>query len=150
MVSINAALANGCLANPVTGEVIERHPDCYILAAANTFGRGGSTQYVGRNALDAATLDRFVLATLFVTYDTDLENDIAAARLSASQANALLAWVGVVRGRVEHHRLRRVVSTRLVVNAVKALARGRSLADVQRRFFVDWSADEVAKVAVEC
>jgi len=146
MVSINAALANGVLCNPVTGELIERHEQCFILGAANTFGRGGSTQYVGRNALDAATLDRFVLATLFVNYDTDLENDLAVSSLGEVKANELLAWVGCLRGRVEYNRLRRVISTRLVVNATKAMARGCSLAEVKKRFFVDWSKDEVAKV----
>jgi MoxR-like ATPase len=146
IVSVNAALANGVLCNPVTGEVIERHADCLIVTAANTFGTGGSTQYVGRNALDAATLDRFVLATLLVTYDTDLEADIAGSLLNSTKSNALLAWVGVLRGRVEYNRLRRVISTRLVVNAAKAMAKGCTLDDVKKRLFVSWSPDEIAKV----
>jgi hypothetical protein len=41
LVSINAALANGQLSNPVTGEVIQRHLNCYTPDAANTWGRGG-------------------------------------------------------------------------------------------------------------
>jgi MoxR-like ATPase len=69
MVSVNAALANGMLCNPVTGEVIERHADTIIVTAGNTYGRGGDMVYVGRNALDGATTDRFVLSKLFVSYD---------------------------------------------------------------------------------
>jgi cobaltochelatase CobS len=68
MVAINAALANGVLANPVNGKIHVRHKDTIIIAAANTYGLGGDVMYVGRNQLDAATLDRFILGTLFVNY----------------------------------------------------------------------------------
>jgi hypothetical protein len=39
-----------------------------------------------------------------------------------------------------------VASTRLVVNGVKALRKGKTLDAVKKRYFQDWSADEVAKV----
>ena len=97
LVSINAALANGILCNPVNGEVIERHPDCLIVTAGNTFGRGGDMVYVGRNALDGATLDRFVLARLHVDYDTELESDLALAGLDSSRAASLTTWVKELR-----------------------------------------------------
>jgi len=146
MVAVNAALANGFLANPVNGQVYERHRDSFILGAANTWGRGGDTQYVGRNQLDAATLDRFVLSTLRVTYDRDLERDLARGALSEAQADELLAWLDVLRTRIGEHRLRRIASTRLVVNGAAAMGKGATLADVKTRYFQDWSADEVAKV----
>lgn len=149
MVAVNAALANGELCNPVTGVVHKRHANCYILAAANTWGRGGDQMYVGRNQLDAATLDRFVLATLFITYDTDLESTLATSSLSGELANELLAWVELLRGRIGNYRLRRVASTRLVVNGIKALAKGRALDKVKARYFQDWSTDEKAKVGHE-
>jgi MoxR-like ATPase len=145
MVAINAALANGVLANP-NGRLHVRHPNCYILAAANTWGRGGDTQYVGRNQLDAATLDRFVLSTIRVTYDSDLERDLARGALAESQADELLAWVDTLRTRIAENRLRRIASTRLVVNGVAAMRKGKTLGDVKTRYFQDWSADELAKV----
>ncbi len=147
MVAINAALANGVLANPVNGKVHVRHASTIIIAAANTWGRGADHQYVGRNQLDAATLDRFVLATLHVLYDGGLETQIARSMLSEVQADELLAWVNALRERITDNRLRRVASTRLVVSAGKALAKGKSLADVKRRFHQDWSRDELVKVA---
>lgn len=146
MVSVNAALANGELANPVTGEVIKRHADCIIIAAANTYGRGGDMMYVGRNALDAATLDRFVLSTLFVDYDTALELDIMKASLSDGQVEELIAWVSDLRDKIANNRLRRVASTRLVEQSVKAMASGKGLDDVKARYFQNWSKDELAKV----
>jgi midasin (ATPase involved in ribosome maturation) len=146
LVSVNAALANGVLCNPVTGELIERHPDCLIVTAANTYGRGGDMVYVGRNALDGATLDRFVLAKLNVGYDTDLEYDLAHAALDASDAKALVAWVNSLRERIAASRLRRIASTRLVEQATKAMKAGKTLDDVKARFFQDWSNDEKSKV----
>jgi len=69
LIVINSALANGYMAFP--HETIDRHPDFRIIAAANTWGKGADLQYVGRNALDAATLDRF--DNIFFDYDQKLE-----------------------------------------------------------------------------
>jgi MoxR-like ATPase len=148
MVSINAALANGMLCNPVTGEVIERHPDTLIIAAGNTWGRGGDMVYVGRNALDGATLDRFVLTTLTVNYDTELEREIAGQYLGIQEEkiDALVAWVAELRESIRSARLRRIASTRLIIQASMALNVGRSMHQVKDRYFQSWSADEVAKI----
>lgn len=69
LIVINSALANGYMAFP--HETIDRHPDFRIVAAANTWGKGADLQYVGRNALDGATLDRF--DNIFFDYDRKLE-----------------------------------------------------------------------------
>jgi MoxR-like ATPase len=145
LVAVNAAMANGLMCNPITGQVHVRHKDCYILGAMNTWGRGGDAQYVGRNQLDAATLDRFVLTAVLVAYDRDLERDLARGALSEAQADELLSWVETLRGQITEHRLRRIASTRLVVNGAAAMRRGRTLGDVKKRYFQDWSADELAK-----
>jgi cobaltochelatase CobS len=145
MVSINAALANGVLANP-NGMIHNRHPRTIIIGAANTYGLGGDAMYVGRNQLDAATLDRFVLATVQLTYDEELEKSIAAVLDHATDAADLLGWVRGLRDCISENRLRRVASTRLVVRGVQALLAGRTIDDVKRRYFQSWSADEKAKV----
>jgi cobaltochelatase CobS len=146
MVAINAALANGVLSNPITGNQHKRHKDTYIIGAANTWGRGGDSMYVGRNQLDAATLDRFVLATLFVDYDGALEQRHAEARLSADEAGRLLDWIANLRRGIASNKLRRVASTRLVISAAAAMAAGRTLSDVRKRYHQDWSADEKSKI----
>ena len=69
----NAALANGHCAFP--DKVVKRHANCVIIAAANTFGLGGTSDYVGRVKLDAATLSRFVW--LDWQYDERLEKSLA-------------------------------------------------------------------------
>lgn len=69
LIAINSALANGYMAFP--HETIDRHPNFRMVAAANTWGKGSDLQYVGRNALDGATLDRF--DNVFFDYDRKLE-----------------------------------------------------------------------------
>lgn len=57
MTALNGALANGYCAFP--DKMVTRHPDCIIIAGANTVGSGGTIEYVGRLKQDAASLDRF-------------------------------------------------------------------------------------------
>jgi len=146
MVAVNAAIANGVLSNPINGKLYQRHAQTIIVGAANTYGRGGDHQYVGRNQLDAATLDRFVLTTVFVRYDTDLEGDIVRATLTNGHADELLNWIAELRGKITENRLRRIASTRLAVHGAAAMKRGRTIEDVRGRYLRDWSADELAKI----
>ncbi len=145
MVAINAALANGVLVTP-DGSTHHRHDKCIIVAAANTWGRGGDLMYVGRNQLDASTLDRFCLATIFVTYDEELESSLVKAALAKEAATELIEWITTLRSAISRNRLRRVASTRLVVSSIRALRAGKDLQTVKSRFLQDWSADEKAKV----
>lgn len=73
LVILNAAIANGYFDFPT--ERVEAHEDFRIVGAANTFGTGADIEYVGRNQLDAATLDRFALIRF--DYDPKVENAIA-------------------------------------------------------------------------
>jgi len=67
---LNSLLANGHCSFP--DKIIDKNPNFVCICACNTFGRGGNVEYVGRNRLDAATLDRFIVVD--VDYDKDLEN----------------------------------------------------------------------------
>lgn len=69
LVVINALLANGVCSFP--DRVVEKHPDFVLVAGANTIGQGADRQYVGRQQIDAATLDRFCL--LAWDYDARIE-----------------------------------------------------------------------------
>lgn len=59
LVAFNAALANGVMAFP--DGMIQRHPDCVVIAAANTSGLGATAEFTGRMKIDMATLDRFTV-----------------------------------------------------------------------------------------
>lgn len=69
MVIMNALLANGHC--PFPDGMVTKHPDFILLAGANTVGLGADKQYVGRNQLDKATIDRFVM--LEFPYDPVIE-----------------------------------------------------------------------------
>ena len=69
---LNSLLANGHCSFP--DKIVEKHKDFVCLCACNTYGKGGTMDYVGRNRLDAATLDRFIIVD--VDYDENLEKTL--------------------------------------------------------------------------
>jgi MoxR-like ATPase len=77
LVTINSVLANQ-FAGFHDG-TIERHPDFKVIAGANTVGQGGGRKLVGRNQLDEASLDRFVV----LLWQTDPAILAAQARVPA-------------------------------------------------------------------
>lgn len=73
LLAFNAALANGACAFP--DGIIPKHPGCFLIGAANTWGHGATNDYVGRMKMDAAFLNRFV----FVDFPYDEEMEMAIA-----------------------------------------------------------------------
>ena len=71
LIVLNSAIANGYFDFPAPIGNVVKHPDFRIVSAGNTFGLGASYQYVGRNQLDGASLDRF--AVVSVDYDKKIE-----------------------------------------------------------------------------
>lgn len=55
---LQAATANGWCAFP--DGMIKRHKDCLIIMGANTAGHGATSEYIARNKIDGATLDRYI------------------------------------------------------------------------------------------
>ena len=68
-VACNAAIDGTRAAFPLG--IVPKHTDSVFIAACNTFGLGANAKYVGRNRLDAATLNRFI--KLDWGYDPALE-----------------------------------------------------------------------------
>lgn len=75
LIHLNAAIANRYFDFPAPIGYVEAHPDFRVIAAGNTFGTGASYEYVGRNQLDAASLNRF--AVVKVDYSETIENNVA-------------------------------------------------------------------------
>jgi MoxR-like ATPase len=120
LVGLNAALSNGYVFFP-NGVMTKMHPDFRMVATANTFGNGASRQYVGRNQLDAATLDRFTV----ITWDIDDRIEEAISTISPTFGDR---WLRVVRA-VRHEaitqlELRAVVSPRATLRGATLLERG--------------------------
>ncbi len=119
LIVINSALANGYMAFP--HETIDRHPDFRIIAAANTWGKGADLQYVGRNALDAATLDRF--DNIFFDYDRHLEECLYPNE-------EILKFMWAFRDAVLKTKIPHVVSTRGIGKVYKKEINGIPVADI--------------------
>jgi hypothetical protein len=110
---VNALLANGYCSFP--DGIKQRSENFRCICACNTYGRGADRQYVGRNQLDAATLDRF--AVVDFDYDHELERTIAGND----------AWVRKVqryRERAFKLQMRVVISPRASIFGAKLLAAG--------------------------
>jgi MoxR-like ATPase len=160
LLAFNSALANDWYDFPDAN--IKRHEDFRVIAGANTFGTGADRQYVGRNQLDAASLDRY--AVLEWGYDEALEAAMIGADapkgapvprsiepLPAERVQAVaFQWVErvrKVRGAVGELKIRHVVSPRATVNGSRLLAAGFTWAEAEDA--VIWKgldADTRAKV----
>lgn len=75
LVILNAAIANRYFDFPAPIGFVKAHKDFRIIAAGNTTGHGADYEYVGRNQLDGASLDRF--AVVPIDYSKEIENGIA-------------------------------------------------------------------------
>ena len=75
LVILNAAIANRYFDFPAPIGYVEAHPDFRVIAAGNTVGHGADFEYVGRNQLDGASLDRF--AVVKIDYSVQIENSVA-------------------------------------------------------------------------
>lgn len=161
VVQVNSALANGHLHLPrhhdAARRTIKRHADTVIVAAANTWGTGPSAQYVGRSAIDAATLDRFALAMFYVGYDQAREfaylgakaPPIARAntpRNTSTDRQALADQILQIRAKVEDYKIRRIISTRSFIAAAKLSAIGYTNGQIIDRMLAAWTGEERAKV----
>lgn len=113
VLAFNAALSNDYMDFP--DKRITRHEKFYCIAAANTYGQGADRQYVGRNQLDAASLDRFVF--LDWKYDENLETALAGNEEWSS-------YVQMIRKVVEDLKLRHVISPRASMFGSKLLSKG--------------------------
>ena len=115
LVAFNAAVANGYWTFP-NGETVKAHGSFRAVAAANTWGKGADRAYQGRNALDAATLDRF--AKLAWDYDE-------AHELHISPRADWTKHVQKVRRACQTLSIQTVISPRASINGGKALNAGK-------------------------
>lgn len=124
---INASLANGQMAFP--DGMVKRHADFVCVASANTYGRGPDRAYVGRQQIDAATLDRFTVVPVDV--DQALEEAICRATGAPdSTVQQVLAYVRKLRSNAEAHKMPLVFSPRASHGMCKLLTAGLSIREV--------------------
>lgn len=125
LVAVHAALDNGLFDTPAG--LINRHPDFYFIAAANTWGNGATLDYMGRNHLDGATLDRFI--TIPMDYDEAFERNLVAEKHPDQKM-----WSEIViaaRAATQKLGIRHTISIRAHLQGAKLLDAGINLEKVK-------------------
>ena len=144
---LNNALSTGRLAFP--DGVIDRHADFTLIATANTVGHGATREFMGRQPLDAAFRDRFVIIDWPV--DEVLENNIAMAKaealgLSEPKARAWIDNVRKVRKGIDKSGQIKVLATpRATFKGIALLARGWDQTTVEDAVIWKGSPSEVKR-----
>lgn len=139
---INKAIANSAYTVPQrwTKPVVKKSRDFVLVAAANTFGHGADAMYVGRNQLDAATLDRFKVGLIQMDYNRDVELSLGSQELCD--------WSWKVREKIRANKLRRVMSTRVIENLSKMTERYKwGVKEWEAAYFTGWSEADRRLVA---
>ena len=113
LITINAAIANGYYDFPCGR--IYANENFRIVCAGNTYGTGADMIYVGRNVLDGATLDRFVVIEF--DYDERVERQL-------SYDDELYNFINALRKVIKENSLRYIISMRATINATKLLEVG--------------------------
>lgn len=113
---LNNLLSNGICSFP--DKKVEKHPNFVCICACNTYGRGASMDYIGRNKLDGATLDRFL--TINIDYDEELEEKLTNNK----------DWYTIIkkiRDNAERHGLKVIISPRASMQGADLLEAGFNL-----------------------
>lgn len=137
LLAANEALSNGSFV--AGGRRIDRHPDCVIIAGANTYGLGSTLEFTGRARLDAATLSRFPVKINF-GIDKKME-----AALSGNPA--LSAKIQQYREKCEMLGMKVQITPRHTIAAAQLVAGGVSEADAfNMTVFAGLTPDQIRKI----
>lgn len=141
------AWANQALANrraSFANGTVDAHEGFRFIGAANTYGTGATREYIGRQALDAATLDRFVMVE--VDYDTAYEAK-AAVKVAGPMGKLWAQRIWHYRKNATKHGVKIVLSTRAIVDGATMLAQGFTVPQVlDMRVFRGINPDQVTKL----
>lgn len=139
LLAANSALANGYSQFPDNPVPVRRNPDFRMIATANTYGSGADRVYIGRNQLDAASLDRFAMVR--VDYDLTLEQMFSGGN------QRWLEYVWKIRKTVNEKKIRHVVSSRAIKMGAEALNTGMNWNDVEEIYlFKGMSESDRSKI----
>lgn len=126
---------------------VPKHPDFRCVATANTYGRGADRQYVGRQQMDAATLDRFFVEDVMI--DEALETAICMATgAPKSDVDRVLTYVRKLRQSAESQSMRVVVSPRASIEMCRVMLKGIDFNHAaEGRIFKGMSKNDRSKLA---
>lgn len=129
---LNNLLSNDEIA--FSDKIIKKHSNFICICTANTYGRGATLEYMGRNRLDGATLDRFII--LKVGYDKNIEKTIC-------NNNKYLKLIEKLRKNAEKYALKIIISPRAIFNGADLLEAGFKIADVLEMVVFKGASDDI-------
>jgi energy-coupling factor transporter ATP-binding protein EcfA2 len=116
---LNMATAQGVIN---ADEMLRATDRWRVIATANTNGQGATLEYVGRNKMDEALLDRFSM----IHWDTDTKLERYIVRRvgwhDPAQGEELLSAVAMARANIDSYGLRCTLSMRSTIAMAKQLA----------------------------
>ena len=140
---LNQALANEYFYLPqrFDNPKVVKHKDFIAIAAANTYGNGATAIYSGRNALDAATLDRFRMGFVEMDYSSEVETKLVDSEI--------YEWGLNIRHLIKTYKLKRIMSTRVMLDATKMKRElNWSMSKIAKSYYSDWSQEEINRIGV--
>lgn len=118
---LNEATSNGVMSFP--DGMVKKHKDFHLIASANTYGLGATREYVGRQAIDKATKNRFIVMT--IKYDEALETSMChATGANATTVDKVLTFVRKLRKNADARGIKIILSPRQTVAMVDMLTAG--------------------------
>lgn len=139
-IALNVPLANGYISAP-NGDMFPRHADFVLVACANTWGHGATAEYVGRNKMDAATLDRFGVRIDW-PYDGVLERKIV-------NNNDVVDFVQTCRNNAKKHGLKVGISPRSSIDIADMVEAGFTMKEAAEMNFLAGLDDSQVKRLIE-
>lgn len=131
---LNSLLSNDICSFP--DKMIHKHPNFVCIICCNTYGTGGDINYIGRNRLDASTLDRFV--TINIDYDEELEGKLA-------NHNSWFMIIKQIRENIKKYGLKVVVSPRATFQGADLLEAGFKIEEVLDMVVYKGVSDDVKR-----
>jgi hypothetical protein len=137
IIVLNDALANGRCT--FADGSYPKHPQCYVIMATNTDGRGPDDEYNARSQMDASTRDRFA----YVPWDyvPSMETQLGA------QNAAWTRYVQAVRAMMVAAEMPEVPSPRASIKGAKYIANGGTWEDACERYiWKGYAPEQVQRV----
>lgn len=135
LVVLNSATSNGFCSFP--DRMVKKHEDFVLICAGNTWGHGKTVEYVGRQALDGAFLDR--MATLAWPIDPKLELDLAPVKEWARYCQK-------VREQVAKAGIKMLVTPRASISGGKAILGGFTPDECREMFILKGCDSKAAEI----
>src|ERR1700742_354147 len=98
---------------------IEAVGNCPIIVTMNTYGSGATREYVGRNAIDMASLDRFN-SIIDTNYEHE-EKIIQFAGYNKVNCEKIVSYAKQIRKKIDENQLRIIISTRRLIDIAESM-----------------------------